>query len=344
MMRIHYIEDPNDKAWVEFLSQYCNMATIFHHPAWLETLAGTYRYRPFVISVMDGGSIVTGMPFMEVRLPFSGKKWMALPYTDYCWPLGSSDGWNCLIQELNEVIQARSVSSIEVRWEMPSGYRYQTQDNVLHLLNLISDYSTPRHDFHRMHRKNIRRAERSNVEILTGDGLDYLRSFYQMHIQTRKRHGVPVQPWRFFENLHRYIISRGLGWIMLARHNTEWIAGGIFLQYGKTLTFKYTASYEDRLNLRPNSLIYDRAIQYGYEHGYSTVDLGKSAVDQTGLRDYKKRWGAAEIPLRYSYFCAVRPEKRNLQGKFSPLLKTILQNSPALFTRLFGELFYGYFP
>ncbi len=37
-------------------------------------------------------------------------------------------------------------------------------------------------------------------------------------------------------------------------------------------------------------------------HGYQTLDLGRTACDNEGLMEFKRRWGAIKEPLPYYYY------------------------------------------
>jgi hypothetical protein len=44
------------------------------------------------------------------------------------------------------------------------------------------------------------------------------------------------------------------------------------------------------------------AIEWGGTHGYETLDLGRTACDNEGLMEYKRRWGAIKELLPYYYY------------------------------------------
>ena len=75
-------------------------------------------------------------------------------------------------------------------------------------------------------------------------------------------------------------------------------------------------------------------LKYGCECGYKWLDFGRSPVN-SGNYDYKKRWGAEEIPLHYYYL-----EKMGYlpnQDKYSQLAK-YWSKIPLPITKIFGPL------
>src|SRR5207244_2861872 len=82
-------------------------------------------------------------------------------------------------------------------------------------------------------RRAIPQAERSNVSVAVDRNRQVIDDFYRLHVQTRRRHGLPPQPASFFLNIYEHLIKRGLGFIVLAQHGPRPIAAAIFFRFGK---------------------------------------------------------------------------------------------------------------
>ncbi len=339
---LHFL-DPQDDRWVNFTESEAQ-ATIFHHPAWIDLLSECYGYRPFVVSVFDRrGRITAGLPMMEVKSRLTGSRWEALPFSDYCTPLYANDAsLDLLTQGLISLYQQGSLPKIEVRWRLPPHPAISSVSSfVLHTLNLDPDTERVAKGFSRTHRQNIRTAVSRGVRIEWGVQPEHLRLFFRLHLETRRRKGIPVQPLRFFELLWRKTIQKGLGFILLAYLDESCIAAGLFLHWHQTLTFKYVASSIDRRKLRPNNLLYWTAIRWGCENGYTLFDMGKTDLGNSGLRRFKRGWGATEMSLTYS----VLSEKptRATNAKLMSLMNTLIQRSPVWVCRMLGELLYRHY-
>jgi hypothetical protein len=63
--------------------------SFFHGSAWAKTLQGAYGFKPvyFTASEADGRSSI--LPLMEVNSWLTGRRGIALPFTDDCEPLYS---------------------------------------------------------------------------------------------------------------------------------------------------------------------------------------------------------------------------------------------------------------
>jgi lipid II:glycine glycyltransferase (peptidoglycan interpeptide bridge formation enzyme) len=195
--------------------------------------------------------------------------------------------------------------------------------------------------FKRTHRQNIATAEERGVHIEWGTEPEHLRRFYAMQLETRRRKGIPVQPRKFFDLLGEQILAQGLGFILLAYKDAQCLAGGLFLHWQQTLTYKYAASIGEDQQYRPNNLLSWAAMRWGCENGYTVFDLGRTELENAGLRRFKSGWGAEESPLTYSMLSAAPPGTGN--GKLMSLMETVIQKAPPWVCRATGELLYRYF-
>jgi hypothetical protein len=335
--------DPLDDRWIAFIES-DPQANIFHHPAWVNLLAECYGYQPFILTLSsDGERISAGLPLLNVTSHLTGRRWVSLPFTDYCNPLYcDDDAFKQLTKEIAHLSQNKNTPQIEVRWALPELVDVQFNPLfVKHSLNLDQDIEAISKSLHRTQRQNIKTAEKNNVQIIRGENLDALRVFYHLHCLTRRRQGVPVQPWKFFELLYNRLITHELGFILLAYAGDQCIAAGFFLHWNKTLVYKYASSGEIGQDLRPNHLLTWTAIRWGCENGYKIFDFGRTDIENEGLRTFKNRWGAEEVPLSYSFF----PTKpiQSSKGRISSLMHVIIRNSPLWVCQSAGELLYKHF-
>jgi CelD/BcsL family acetyltransferase involved in cellulose biosynthesis len=339
----HLLLDPSDEKWMAFVAS-SPQANAFHHAAWVNLLAECYGYRPFVIAVSDaGGNIQAGLPIMEVRSPLTGRRWVSLPFTDYCAPLYRDvESLSQLTDDLVHLSQEAGAPRVELRWEFPKHPAFHSYSHyVLHTVELDPDPTLVSKRLTSVHRQNIRTAEKRGVRIECGDQQVHLQEFYRLQLQTRHRQGIPVQPRRFFDLLASNIVDQGLGFVLLAYKDHECIAAAVFLHWRQTLTCKYAASRADSLELRPNNLLFWTGIQWGCENGYTLFDMGRTDLANTGLRRFKRDWGAEELPLAYSMLSGTPP--RSASGKLTPIMQTVISKSPVWVCRAAGELLYRHF-
>jgi len=334
----------DDPQWVNFLHNK-DHATIFHHPAWSQLIADCYGYSPFAVVLRNtDGTIRAGIPFMDVKSPITGRKWVSLPFSDYCYPiLDDSRVLNRLIEEVVLLSQAKGLSLVELRGEcQDSSILHGYSNHVIHKAVLEPDFDKVSGRMHEMHRRNTNVARKNNVQIVFGNTDDHMSEFYNLHLHTRRDQGVPIQPFKFFKNIKNMILDQGLGFILLAYKDGQCVAGAVFLHWHKTLTYKFGASSEIGLHFRPNNLIMWTAMQWGCEHGFTCFDLGRTDLENTGLRTFKSRWGAQEEPLYY--YSSIPPKsQKETTGSLDQIVHFVIRKSPLWVCRLSGELLYRYF-
>ncbi len=329
----------DNDSWKSFLKVNAQ-ASIFHSVEWNHLLESTYHYHAKVVALMNAnGEITAGTPFQETVRITGKKRWISLPYTDHCTPIAiDNDQKQIFTEKLVAFVRNNPSKNFEFRTNFYENPLISSRcEYVLHNMILSPDVERTFSKIHDMHKRNANFAIKRGVRVLISREERYLREFYRLHLITRRRKGVPVQPWLFFKNILSQIIQQDHGFIMMAFTESKCIAAAVFLYFNDTLTYKFGASDPNFLYLRPNNLLFQEAIKWGCENGYSNLDLGRTDLKNTGLREFKTRWGAQESDLYYSYSPSLPSSRPNwIMHSFS---KTIT-HSPLWFCRLLGELSY----
>jgi CelD/BcsL family acetyltransferase involved in cellulose biosynthesis len=334
--------DPTaDPSWSDLVTR-SPAATVFHHPAWAGLLRATYGYGMTACAVPgEDGRLVAGLPVAMVSSRLTGRRLVALPFSDLCPPLVADDAppWaGSALRAALEVFQAGHGLPLEVRGtgdvlrRAPAGERFHH-----HVLALGPDVAAVERRFARPQvLRGVRRARREGLIAVTATDRAALEAFYRLHVATRRRLGVPTQPRRFimgFEGL----FARGLGFVLLVRRDERAVAAGVFLTLGETLLYKYGASDARFLGLRPNNLLFMEAIRWGCEHGMRRLDFGRTHWDHDSLRAFKLAWGAEEHELRYRH---VGGEPARAGERGAARLGTVIRRSPPAVGRAIGEVLY----
>jgi CelD/BcsL family acetyltransferase involved in cellulose biosynthesis len=319
-------------------------ATPFHHPSWSAVVAGSYGYRRFAAVLADGERALAGLPLIEVRGPTRRRRWLSLPFTDSCAPLADDPAHlDELVRQLDEERARAGVSEIEIRAPVAVPGVWPCVAGVTHTLELAADADAVRRTFSRsqVHR-NIVRAEREGVRVEWGTTKeDLTERFYGLHLATRRRQGVPVQPRRFFEQLWSQMIEPGLGFVLVAYADTAPAAAAVFLHWNDTVIYKFGASDASFWGLRPNHLLFWSAIRWSCEQGYARFDFGKTDLDNDGLRAFKSGWGAIEEPLAYSVIAQEQPAPHG-RSRLAEAMGAAIRRSPPFVCRTLGATLYRY--
>jgi CelD/BcsL family acetyltransferase involved in cellulose biosynthesis len=336
--------DISDGRWREFVARH-PAATPFHHPAWAALVARTYGFEAFALAQTDAhGRIVAGLPMIEVRPPVGPRRWVSLPFTDHCPPLALEDGLGPpLVEELCVASRQARVSRLEIHAELEGDGACASPVAVTHQLQLDPDPAVVhRSSLRPSVRKWVARAERDGVAVRREESRPALvDTFYGLHLHTRHRLGVPVQPRRYFELLWEEIVQPGIGFLLLAYAGTTPIAGAVYLAWNGTVTYKYGASASEHWQLHPNHLLMWTAIRWACEHDYRMFDFGRSDLVSGGLRQFKSSWGAKETPLIYTVVGGQAPQPPGV-SRLRDAMSTVVRRSPPWVCRAVGELLYRY--
>lgn len=329
----------DDPRWAAFVAAQPE-ALPFHDPAWGMLLADCYGYDAFALAVEERGEIVAGLPVAEIR-NFGRRRWAALPFTDECPPLLTprvAEG--AATAALDAARRAAGISRLEVRSVLPRSGAHPRAAGVTHVLPLAADPDDVWRGFHKSQvQRNVKRAEREGVTVRRAESRDdLLDTFYALHLATRRRLGVPIQPRRFFRLLWERVLEPGGGFVLVAEAAGEPAAAAVFLTSSDTVVYKFGASDAAAWPLRPNHALFWHAIRTCCEAGHRRFSFGRTDLDDEGLRAFKRGWGAAEAPLEYSVL-GEAPRESHAGGGLS---RRVIRRSPAWVCRAVGEVLYPY--
>lgn len=341
MLRSETIDPLSDERWRAFV-EHSPAGSVFHSPEWLALLHRQYRYPLLARCLSDGGELVAGLPFALVDSRLTGRRLVAVPFSDTCGPvLREQHDETALPLLLDGVREAHLRESIdmEIRARLPGlgrdGERFHH-----HEVPLEGGPAAVGQRFTKMASRGVARARRDGVEIVRATDERALRDFYRLHLATRRRQGVPTQSKRFMRRFTA-LFERSLGFVLLARLQGETIAAAVFLSFNGVLTYKYGASDRGRLRHRPNHAIFAEAIRFACGQGMHTLDLGRTDLDNEGLRSFKLGWGAIERPIAYTLLSA--RQARPAAPRARKALSATITHTPPLTGRLIGAALYRHF-
>jgi len=278
---------------------------------------------------------------MEVNSLLTGKRGISLPFTDYCTPIASSeDQLNILTQTLIDHGKQAGWNHLELRGR--KDYLEESADTasfVSHSLCLAGDEEKILKSFRDSTRRNIKKAAKTNLKVIFNDTCSSFETFYRLNSITRKRHGIPPQPKRFFKKVFEHIIADDKGIVAIALHEGIPVAAAVFFHFGKKALFKYGASIKKYHYLRPNNLLMWEVIRRYLQEGYQYLSFGKTEIKNHGLMQYKKGWGTRK---RLIYYCIYDLESNMFitQTKTIKSSYSLFKRMPQPFLKLAGNILY----
>ena len=326
-----------------FVESHAN-STVFHHRRWIELLQKQYGFDLRLPCLKRDGLIVAAIPFLATVRLRGQRKLVSLPFTDSLDILGCPDDIQLLKENIRDSLIGGPFDSACVRCSVAEENGSESDSIwVRHVIDTTKSIAELERAFDRRVRTNLRRAESSNLTFSVEHTKDAIEEFYQLQVRTRHRLGVPVQQKRFFESLRNSFFDNDMGFVGVVRHDNEAIAAGLFLHYQGTMVYKYSASAEAKTSLRPNELLTYEALKWAAEHGIREFDFGISKRSQTGLRRFKRKFGASEFSVNRNFIigqAGTEPEDSLAMKVASWLIRT----SPAFVCRGLGAMFYRYSP
>jgi hypothetical protein len=306
-------------------------------------LQHAYGFRPeYQVLRRESGDAAL-MPLMEVDSWLTGRRGVSLPFTDACAPLCRTP------DDLQPVLHAAEQRGLERNWthlevrghpDDIAGQSLSMATYVGHQLALVEDLADLWAGLDPATRRAVRRAREQGVEVTMSTAAADLATFYDLLGVTRRRHGLPPQPWSFFARVHEHLIAAGHGHVWLARHDGIPVAGAVFLTFGDNVVYKWGASLESHQQLRANNLVMWEAIAWHAQHGYAVFDFGRTSCANEGLRRFKRGWGATEHPVTYLRVDLATGRRVTPQDRTTGWHTTLFRHAPPAVARWIGNLLY----
>ena len=333
--------------WLKLIDNY--QSDVFHSPDWLSVLTETYGFDLHAaVKFNKSGEPEAGIPFCKIE-DIKQQRLVTLPFSDYCDPLVKTyDQWLTLTEQLlvgNTPYAIRCVHNVipltDDRFILANKAKW-------HGMDLSQDMDVLWSGLHSSSRRAIRKAKREGVEVRIAQQENDLRCFYELHRDIRKyKYRMVAQPYRFFQNIWQKMIAAGKGALMLATHREKVIGGVLFLIWKERLYYKFNASAQAHLQVRPNDLIIWEGINYGKSQGLDYLDFGLSDWDQESLVRYKRKFASEEKTISLLRTRSGRKmtfQEAEISRLFPQLTDLFTDESvPDNITEKAGELLYRFF-
>ncbi len=297
MGEIEVLNPAEQKDWNEVLNRTPD-SSFFHTANWAEVLQESYHYEPIYFTIRKQGAMKALLPVMEVDSYLTGRRGVSLPFCDYCEPIVTDTA------QFQKLFAAAITLGKERRWrylELRGGGDFlgKTEPSEWHYAHTLDLGSIGTDKFSAATRRNIKKAERQKLDITISTLPDTLQTFCRLNDLTRRYHGLPPQPRRFFQCVYDHILVQKMGFVVLASLQGKAIAANVYFTFGDEIIYKYGASDRTYQHLRASNLVMWEAIRWGREHGYRSLCLGRTEPGNEGLRHFKMGWGAQEQVIRY---------------------------------------------
>jgi CelD/BcsL family acetyltransferase involved in cellulose biosynthesis len=342
MREVRVIDPLSDPRWLPFLDATTG-STIFHHPAWITPLMEAYGYGAASLGCFEGETLVGVLPMLEIRSRLTGRRAVALPFSDYGGSVAvDEETHGLLLDAALKQGKERGWSFVEMRSAVRHANARESGAFKRHQLVLGSDPERLMKMFDKSQtQRGLGKFQKSGAVIERSAGRDALKAFMALNYQTRRKHGLPPQPDRFFDGFQKHVLDKGLGFVSLARLEGQILAACVFMMYKDTVYYKYGASDEQGLAHRPNHGIMWDAMRWGIAEGYRVLDFGRSDLDGEGLIKFKRGWGTTETDITYAHVGITgMPAAGGSGGGFLERIKPVIERMPVPVLKVIGRVLY----
>jgi len=340
------IEPLSDPRWDTYVESQA-LGSVYHTAPWQEVIHRTYHYDPFCWVIEDErGGIVSAAACFEVRSLLKGSRIVSLPFSDFCDPLLSDEEHGrALLGEIEARLSTMRHGFVEFRVRKPLDWLRETETSHEVLFKHHEVVLPPTLEqlcgaLHRDLRRNIRQAEGRGMSVREGKEQKDLDLFYELLVATRKRHGLPPQPQRFFANLWETFRARDQAVLWLAARDRQTVAGLLCLIWRDVCYALYAGSNDLGNQLHANPLLLWHAVEQCYARGLRRLDLGRTSPANAGLLHFKRKWDPVETDLLHYYYPPHHRRLLNRQDPRSEALHALASKLPAPALKWAGRVLY----
>jgi len=330
----HYQGDGSD--WDAFVA--CHpAASSYHQFFWRGVVEKSFGHKGCYLLARDGGGEPVGvLPLIHMKSRLFGNFLVSLPFFNYGGVLSHDPAAaEALLAEAGRVLKSCGASHVELRHLGKGLDGLPTKGHkVTMILDLAPDTETQWKAFNAKLRNQVRKAEKSGLEVVTG-GKELLDGFYTVFCRNMRDLGTPVYGINFFANVLDASCENAR--IISVRHEGRTIASAVYTRFRDSVEVPWASSNRDYRDFCPNNMLYWEAISLAIREGARQFDFGRSTKDE-GTYNFKKQWGAQPVQLHWQYLLKdgeALPELNPSNPKFRLAVKG-WQMLPVPLTRLLG--------
>jgi hypothetical protein len=306
--------DKVESQYLDFLDKAENVL-FFHHPCYLELLGEHLNATPLILFIEDseGSSVV--MPFL-LKEGSKGKVVNSLPYfgsngSFICF--GTPDSINLLkikaLSELEEWCKNEKVISLNIvtnyfdqtekdwfkEYYRPD-YMSERFGQVTKLPAFSENYDSELlKQFQDPRPRNIRKAINSGVSIRKAESDKDWDFLFEVHKENMEGIGAPVKKRAFF-SLVKQNLTVDFYTLYIAEIDSKPVACMLVFHAFQTVEYYTPGTLSEFRNQQPSALLVFEAMKEFAEKGYKWWNWGGSSSRDSGVYDFKKKWGAIEMP------------------------------------------------
>lgn len=335
--------------WDAFVENHPS-GTISHTSAWCQAIEETFPHiqnRFVALKETHSNEIIAALPAYHLRSWLTGNRLVCAPFASWCDPLAENP------QELQSLLHCAAHSD-------PPSQPPQTELRCRHtaaITKAIGFHPATTSLHHTIPlatrsrdeiwqaisrtgiRRRIKQAEQSGIQIQRADSPEHIALFHAMLTATRHRMGLPRIPLKFFTALHQHLGPTRLA-LLIAHSNNHPLASVLTTWNQNTFNLDYLGETSPSIPHGTSQLLYWKALELAIHQNCREFSFGRTDPTQTGLAEYKLRWGATEETLQDLQTKPPQPATTQPNSSRKNLARSILRQLPSPLYNLAGNLFY----
>jgi hypothetical protein len=350
-----------DARWDEFVNS-SGSSSIYHLGLWSRVLRRTYGFKPEYLAVETDGRLAGVLPLAATRGVVSGTRLRSLPALGAVDPIAiSTDATAALLAEACGRTERAGARSWTLR---ARGGGYEQLEGRLCVSSRFHTFVAPlpedpdalRASWKKTSNnlwRSLKKADQAGVTVRAATAPEDLRRFYGLYLRTMRHHRSLPRSYTMFKLARELLSPLGHYRLLLAEHDGEVVAGGVFYTWRDTIDLAFNASSQRHLELRPNHAVYWEAIRWAIESGYSAYNMGDAPVGGS-LARFKSQWGGEPVDrFQYEYapggrsgaVDALRRASASMDSDAAreSLASKLWGRAPLIATRVAGSLVYRAF-
>jgi hypothetical protein len=302
--------DVEVEAFLDDLSRRTIAVLAYHYPFYRDALTemgiGTPRYLAARLKTE-----LVGLLPVFVRETEVGSAYCSLPF------FGPNAGVLCAEDSLSSsvhfelinhlLMQARAVQALSCAVYTPflaadfSPYEAFRPDAVVEKFTQCNPIDNA--EWNGFIRNRLRRAERLGVTVSTENTPARFDEFYSIYSENCRDYGIPLKPRACLEKLLAPEVLNRRSRLYYAVQNDALIGALLLVHSPATVSYYVPCTRHDARNLQPGTLLVDRAFQDMREAGARVWNWESSPNRESGVYEYKRKWGAEEKGYRIYVWC-----------------------------------------
>lgn len=330
----------DEQKWIDFLSARSD-STIYHTPGWSRFLAHTLEIEPCHVFILnDSGDIIGFLPLFKIPNLRHKRELCSIPFAHSASYIGEMDQKDLAIQTAMEISTRQTGGHIILKDRIVHPHLHNSNEFCAHELDLsISKEEV----WNKLDKGSVRwavkKSEKLGVRVRQSNEPSDIDEFYRLNCLTKKALGVPSHPPRFFKNLINEFPNNLR--LYVSELEGEIIGGGLMEFYGGRVVYGYGCADPNKLQMHPYNAFLWKCIEDACLLGYHTFDFGRTSKHNSGLMNFKRKWGTREFDLVYSSD-RNNPSTFDRSSKMIKMGNIVIKKMPMNTYRLFSDFIFDF--